>query len=113
MIHKGGGDANIGLFSAFLLKCIYRRTLARNAPENGGVKKKGTILHEVPPHSVVVYITCIFHFFRGIGRINNWDLRSLGITLPEIFMSRAKVMRKNCAHVLGAPAASARSGTWR
>ena len=52
-------------------------------------------------------------FFRGIGRINNWDLRSLGITLPEIFLSRAKVMRKNCAHVLGAPAASARSGTWR
>ena len=40
-------------------------------------------------------------------------LRPLGITLPEIFLSLEKAMRKNCALVLGAPAASAGSGTWR
>ena len=102
-----------GYFRRFYLSVYIAVRWREMRRKNGGVKKKGTILHEVPPHSVVVYISCIFHFFRGIGRINNWDLRSLGITLPEIFLSRAKVMRKNCAHVLGAPAASARSGTWR
>ena len=78
--------------------------------KNGGMGKKGAILHESPPHSVVVEITCISHFFGGIGRRNTVVPRPLGITLPEIFLSRIKVLRKNCALVSRAPAASARSG---
>ena len=109
----GAGVQTSGYFQRFYLSVYITERWRVMRRKNGGAKKKGTILPEAPPHSVVVKIACIFHFFGGIGGINNWVLRSLGITSPEIFLSRMKVMRKNCAHVLGAPAASARSGTWR
>ena len=66
-----------------------------------------------PPTLWLYKLPVYFIFLGGIGRINIGVLRSLGITLLEIFLSRKKAMRKNCALVLGAPAASEGSGTWR